>query len=287
VAEIHVETPEGITLRHEVAGPGTRTAAGLIDLLIFAAAWTALLLVLALSQFGDATGLTQFAFGLVFGGSLILAALYHIGFSLAMRGQTPGKRLLGVRTIDASGGPAGPLQHVLRGLFWPVETILFVFPIPLALILMTATQRAQRLGDLVAGTVVAREVRTAPAADPAPQQRWSELPRRRLPLVVAHAARLDARDLTFLRELLGRTGLAPASHAKLQSRAARHYLARLGLEDWIGATELAPRAVNLEIYLFLREARGADPRSPTPADPNRAAAEGAPDTARAAAASPR
>jgi hypothetical protein len=182
------------------------------------------------------------------------------------------------------------MQHVLRGIFWPLEAILLVFPVPIALILMTATERSQRLGDLVAGTVVVRDVRAPAAADPAPRKRWAELPRRRLSLALAHAAKLGARDLTLLRELLGRTNVTPAALRRLQRRAARLYLERLDLADALGASPPQPREVLLELYLFLRDARGGEPVTPPrrpPADPAPPGAEAVPDSAPAAGASPR
>jgi hypothetical protein len=191
---------------------------------------------------------------------------------------------------DANGGAATPMQHVLRGLFWPLEALVLVFPVPIALILMTATERSQRLGDLVAGTVVLREVRQSAAGDPAPRKRWADLPRRHLPLVLAHAAQLEARDLVLLRELLGRTDVAAPALRRLQRRAARLYLERLDLVHALRGATPEPRAVLLELYLFLRDARGGErvdatrPRRTDPA-PERAGAD--PDSARAAGASPR
>jgi len=286
VVDLLVETPEGITLRRELAGAGTRTLAALIDLAIFGLAWLVVVLGLSVIGAGDATGLSRFALGLLVGGIFLTPAVYQIAFTLWLRGQTPGKKIVGVRAVDAQGGDATALQLVLRGLFWPVEVALS-FPIPIALILMTATKRAQRLGDLIAGTVVVRERRRAAVAEPVPRQRWSELPTRRLPLVIAHAARLDARDLGLLRDLLSRTGIGRARLDRMRRRAARVYLRRLELEHVVAADGPSPREVLQELYLFLREARGDDPKRASRADPSRASEAAAPESAPAAAALPR
>lgn len=285
VKDLVVETPEGVTLRYELAGAGTRTAAGLVDLGVFLIAWLALLLFTFLVSMADATGLSQFALGVLVGGAVLLPAVYQIGFSWAWDGQTLGKRLLGIRALDVHGGAATRLQHVLRGLFWPFEALVFAFPVPVALILISATQRAQRLGDLVAGTVVLYDPRPMASAEPFARDRWSALPGRRLGLVPAHADRLDAGDQQLLRELLARVDLDDEARRRLFREAALWYLEKLGLMESAVQAGVAPRDVLRELYLFLRERRGADPappaatREPRPPAAAAAARGSAPDDA--------
>ena len=269
--DLLVETPEGVTLRYELAGAGTRAAAALVDLLVFSTIWNLLLFAVLIASAADPFGVSQFVFGVLVGGAVLLPAVYQIGFAWAWDGQTLGKRLLGTRVVDVHGGAASRLQHVLRGLFWPFEAILFVFPVPVALILISATKRAQRLGDLVAGTVVLYEPRPFASAEPHARERWSALPSRRLGLVPAHADRLDASDQQLLRELLARPGLDPGAARRLHAEAARTWREKLGQADAPGWDELAPREILRELYLFLRERRGGDPVTP-PAAPRPAGA---------------
>ena len=94
---------------------------------------------------------------------------YFIIFELVMQGQTPGKRVMGIRVINDNGAPAGYLQIVLRNLFklvdgsYPVQYVIGGS----ALIF---TKRTQRLGDLVAGTLVIREGKVADAG----RFKWSK-----------------------------------------------------------------------------------------------------------------
>ena len=257
--DLVVETPEGVSLRYEIAGAGSRTAAGLLDLAIFLIVWLSLTAIVLVVSMVDATGVSSFAVGLLGGGMLVLPAIYQIAFALSWNGQTPGKRLAGIRVADANGFTASPMQHVMRGLFWPFEAILLIFPIPFALILMVATERSQRLGDLVAGTVVLREPKPQAQTEPFKRDVWSKLPKHTLPLVPALAARLDSRDYRVLRSILGRSDLDSSARSRLHRRAARLYLQRLGMEDRVGDRGTEPRQVLREIYLFLRELRGMDP----------------------------
>jgi len=254
VSRLFVETPEGVRLRYELAGAGSRGAAALVDLAVFLLGFLLLLLVVFAASRVDPTGLSGFFAGLVAGGTLLGLVLYQVGFALLWGGRTPGKVLLGLRVADQHGHPAGALQHLLRGFFWPLE--ILPVPLSLGLILIAATERRQRLGDLVAGTVVLRERLPAEVAEPFPRDTWAALPRRYLGLTPALAARFDGQDLLFLRRLLGRPFDRERRDALLE-RSARHFAARL---DFPLPEDLPPEgaeALLRELYLHLRDARGA------------------------------
>lgn len=264
MTELVVETPEGVSLRYELAGAGSRAAAGLIDLTILVSLYMVVMLLVFVIATQDPTALSSVVFGLLAGGFLLLPALYQLGFTAFWDGRTPGKQILGLRVTDAAGYPAGTLQLLLRSLFWPLEAMVLVFPVPVSLILITLTERRQRLGDLVAGTVVLRERIPSVEAEPFPRETWSGLATKRLELVPALAARLDAEDDRFLRSLLGRRDLSRTSRGRLVQSAARRYLEVLGLGTEASTGRESAAAVLKEIYLFLREARGyAPPESPT------------------------
>lgn len=85
--------------------------------------------------------------------ALLVANLYHVIFE-GTTGRTPGKRALGIRVVDADGGRCTYRGATLRTLgrfvdFLPVGYLA-------AFVSMAATDRRQRLGDLLGGTVVVR-----------------------------------------------------------------------------------------------------------------------------------
>lgn len=89
----------------------------------------------------------------------VLGTLYHL-FLEGRYGQTPGKRLLGIVVVREDGTPctyaASTVRTVLRFVDWlPAAYLLGIASIAL-------TERHQRVGDLVAGTIV---VRAAEARD--------------------------------------------------------------------------------------------------------------------------
>jgi uncharacterized membrane protein SpoIIM required for sporulation/uncharacterized RDD family membrane protein YckC len=159
--QLHIDTPEQVPVGYALAGPGSRFAAFLLD---------ALLLIVSLAGVGLATLLTLV--GTVGWGGLgrpanwiIAAAIvglfvvvwgYFILFEGLWNGQTPGKRWMGLRVIHASGFPLTLPGAVIRNLV----RILDLQPFPTGLVggsFILFHPRAQRPGDLAAGTVVIRE----------------------------------------------------------------------------------------------------------------------------------
>ncbi len=151
---LEVETPENVTLGLDLAGLGSRALAALIDMAILGA-WS-LVVVLAssaLTIFGNAgpmaAAVTLMVLSLSFGA-------YFVLFEGLRNGQTPGKRLVGVRVVRETGHPitmgAAVMRNVLR--------LADVLPPPVYLVggtLVALHPKGQRLGDMAAGTVVVRD----------------------------------------------------------------------------------------------------------------------------------
>lgn len=249
MVQLVTATSEGVTLRQEIADAGSRLAAGLVD--VFVLIVLSLLLVLAVVALSslDRTGLSGFFGGLVIGGLAFLWVGYHVLFHRFAEGQTPGKMLASIRVVAVDGYPPSFLALLLRGLIWPIEVVV-TLPLPIGLYVIAFTPRRQRLGDLVAGTVVVHaRARRAPP-EPWANERWSELPERKLALSPMALAKLDARDVELLRRLVTRGSLSPDARRALFVEAARHYAERLELGPFEDA-----RVVLRELYLFARELR--------------------------------
>ncbi len=152
-----VEIPGGINLEAQVVGPIPRTFAFAIDLglrgiLVF-------VLSLASIPFGS--------FGL--GGGFLLIFLfavewfYPVLFEVFWRGQTPGKKVLGISVINDDLTPVTLGSSMLRNLLRTVDFLpLFYLA---GLVTMLSNRRFQRLGDLAAGTLV---ISVRESARPAP-----------------------------------------------------------------------------------------------------------------------
>lgn len=248
MTELVIETPEGVALRFELAGPGTRILAASIDALLFVLGFvgSALFLQLAGLGFGNAW---------LASGAVLLLVGYAFLFPLLLDGRTPGKLWIGIRVSDAQGFAPRTSQLFLRALFVPLEAVL-ILPVPLVWILIAATPRRQRLGDLVAGTLVLRERAPRAAPEPVPDLTWSTLENRVFPLDPAVARGFGGSDLGFLRDLLTRRDLDPEARRRLFLGAARHYA--LGFD--LAPAELGPseaRTLLREVFLLLREVNAA------------------------------
>ncbi len=147
---LSLEVAERGELLVPVAGLGRRMVAGLADVAVLAGAGLVVLaLILAIVPSPSLSGPIAFA---------VLALVPVVGplaFEIAWRGQTPGKRLLGLRVLSRDGGPARGGQLFLRNALRLVDFLPFGYFAGLTAMLFS--RDGQRLGDLVGGTVVARE----------------------------------------------------------------------------------------------------------------------------------
>jgi uncharacterized RDD family membrane protein YckC len=77
---------------------------------------------------------------------------YHVICDLVFRGQSLGKRLMGIRVVRSDGSPVDPGSSFLRNLLRFADTFFFCYPI--ALICMATSPGFRRLGDWAGGTLV-------------------------------------------------------------------------------------------------------------------------------------
>jgi uncharacterized RDD family membrane protein YckC len=129
---------------------GRRIGAALIDILLMALLFVLVGLALGEGESSDGGGSITLE-----GGSLLvylaLMLLYYFATE-ATSGQTVGKRLLGIRVVRADGAPAGAGPIAGRTALRLIDGLPTLYL--LGLIVMLATKRKQRIGDLAAGTVV-------------------------------------------------------------------------------------------------------------------------------------
>lgn len=167
--QLSIDTPELVSLEYPVAGIGSRAIACLIDYAIQMIAGGLVLTVLALiaamsppssapaaggsgakSSLSDAWA-TAIAFLIIF----IFQWGYFTLFEAFWNGRTPGKRLLRLRVMQQNGRSIGFLDALSRNLLRVADAIPGFYLV--GLIAVFATRRSQRLGDLVAGTIVVHE----------------------------------------------------------------------------------------------------------------------------------
>lgn len=139
-----VETPEGIDLYAQLAGPVPRILAYLIDVMLRAAVLCALSLVLYAA--GNA------GTGLLWVLAFVLEWFYPVLFEVYARGQTPGKKAMQLTVVNDDLTPINWSPSIVRNLLRAADFCPFAYF--LGLICMTLSRHFQRLGDLAAGTLV-------------------------------------------------------------------------------------------------------------------------------------
>lgn len=170
--ELKVLTPENVPLHLELAGLGTRFAALFIDLailvsglVVIAVAGIAMITTLSTVGMEDAaTAVVVLTVFVVFFG-------YFIFFETFWNGQTPGKRMLGLRVVGDGGFPITVFSAATRNLIRIVDFLPGFFGVGAIAVFVNAEHK--RLGDLAAGTVVIRErsseqLKYGPEGQPSP-----------------------------------------------------------------------------------------------------------------------
>jgi len=166
--------PEGVPVNFVITSLGARLGAQCLDLLLTCLAVVVFAVILAWSNLLPSETEKMVIVLLAF----ILRVPYYILSELVWNGRTPGKRIVGVRVINVNGRRLTPHQVTARNLMKEVEfftplTMMFAAPfmsgwsigltlvwVLTILIAPLANRRRQRLGDMVAGTLVVDNPRT-------------------------------------------------------------------------------------------------------------------------------
>ncbi len=200
-------TPEAVALEFTTANVGSRILAFVIDLAIVSVVSFLGILPLALT---DAT-LPEWLVASIL---VILIPAWYFGYftvsETLWRGRTVGKAALGLRVVTKEGGPVRFRHAAVRTLLGLVD-----FGIGsgfFAILLILFTRDNQRLGDLLAGTLVLRERSGLPA--PAPIS--FEVPTGLEPFVTT----LDVSGLTIEQYQAVRTFLLRTRSLPAQPRAS-------------------------------------------------------------------
>ena len=213
---LRIPSVTGVDVELTIAGPGGRSYAFVIDwhirFLAAAAWWFA-------GTFALAGGLLALRPGdlgpnyvfLVVLPSLAIYFLYHPVLEVLLRGQTPGKRMAGVRLVAlAHGGTPGIGALLVRNVFRLVDALPSFYAI--GLVTTMVTKNAALIGDIAAGTVLV----------------YDEAPREALlgQLSARAVERLGLAQAQLVRELLDRW---PQLGGGARVKLASDLLARAGV----------------------------------------------------------
>ena len=156
-----IETPERVAFTYDVAGLGTRVIAYLIDLAIrggvLMLGFVAFFVIRETQGIGGISSAVRAAGIVAF---FLLQWGYVTLFEAFWNGQTPGKRVMGIRVIKDGGFPAPLVDVALRNVMRVVDFLPLFYGIGAICIFLS--KRHQRLGDIVSGTLVVRQTTSHP-----------------------------------------------------------------------------------------------------------------------------
>jgi uncharacterized RDD family membrane protein YckC len=143
-----VLTTEKVPFTYRVAGVGSRFLAWTVDgALLVVLGFVGVMLGNVLERGRQGTGMAVIMLWI-----FALRWTYFLLFEWLWQGQTPGKRLLGIRVIQVRGSSISFYPAVVRNLLRVVDGLPFFYALGFAVAACDRTQR--RLGDLAAGTLV-------------------------------------------------------------------------------------------------------------------------------------
>jgi uncharacterized RDD family membrane protein YckC len=210
------ETPEGILLQLRLAGPVVRACAWSIDAAI------KMVLYAAIGMLNAFIGGVGVALMLI--GFFLVEWFYPVLFEV-YNGATPGKKAMGLLVVHDNGTPVSVAASLLRNLLRVAD----FFPVlyGAGLVSMLSNRRFQRLGDLVAGTLVIyreRELKeiTIPQVSPRPPPQRLSVEELRNIITFAERSKslTEERRIELANQLVELTGLqGPAAVQELYAYA--------------------------------------------------------------------
>lgn len=204
-----IETPEGVAIEVTLAGLASRFGAAALDVLIQGVLLLVVTLALTLAGSNLSGDLGVFLLGI---GTLVVALIvlgYYIVFEALNAGRTPGKAAFGIQVATVDGTPLSLGAVSLRTLMRLIDFLPAAYAI--GAVAIVTSNRNQRVGDMVANTIVIRTrtpVVAAAAPVETPTEGWDV------------SAVTDGQLALVRRFTMRRTELAPEARHRLAAELA-------------------------------------------------------------------
>lgn len=194
--EARVLTTQNVTINYKVAHIGERLLARLIDLAFFAAylflSSYAVGMIVAGMSFENMSTFSSLLYSLI----LLPVMTYTLWCESLLNGRSFGKLIMGLKVVKTDGTPAGIGEFAFRWLMRMFEGEVSLFTclaLPVALI----SGKSQRIGDMVADTIVIKikqgtSLRNTIIQQINPQYR----------VVFPQVAYLTDRDMNVIRDIM-------------------------------------------------------------------------------------
>ena len=223
---LRVRTPESIAFSYELAGLGSRFLAVSIDIalqilvvigIVWALAYSYSHLPHSMVRAASRPTKIEESLAYAFIAAIIFLIFfgYFIIFESFWNGQTPGKRLMGLRVVRDGGYPADFASIAIRNLIRVGEMTAGLYAISAIVALLSPENK--RLGDMAAGTLVVRDARAAKLASLLGEESAAQRP----------AMLNDDERALIDRFVARRDGMAPGNRAVMAARIAERVRPRV------------------------------------------------------------
>jgi len=223
---LRIRTPEGVVFTQTLAGPVVRFVAWFVDVAAISTIMGVLGKLISLLGLLSEDIASAF-FVLTY---FVVSIGYGLAFEWLWRGQTPGKKLVRLRVIDAEGLKLGFHQIVMRNLLRFVDTLPLFYVV--GGIACWLSPRFQRLGDIAANTIVVRvPVFAEPEVDKLAEGRFNSL--RRYPHLEARLRQQVGQEeaAIALQALLRRDDFEPAARIELFSELSEYFRGKVAFPE--------------------------------------------------------
>lgn len=185
---ISVQTTQNVSIQYPVASVGDRILAHLLDRIILIG-----YSIVVVAAF------INMELEVMWVWVMFLAVpwlFYFLLFEIFMNGQSPGKRVMNIQVVRLDGTEPGIGDYILRWVFSLVD--FYILSGAIAVVVIAANGRGQRLGDIVAGTSVVKLI--------APREITANevfiVPDNSYQPVFPQAMQLEARDIELIQRAL-------------------------------------------------------------------------------------
>ncbi len=153
MSELSINTTQNVTINFTAASIGHRILAFGVDLLIMIAYMTSFLLILNYTGFSHIlNGLDSWSQRAVQALIFLPVMFYSLFFETFFEGQSLGKKLVRIKVVKIEGYQASFGDYLIRWLFRLIDIVISSGVVGFISIIMN--KKAQRLGDMAAGTSV-------------------------------------------------------------------------------------------------------------------------------------
>ena len=149
---IDILTTQNVTINYELAEVRDRLFAFIIDLLILIVG------LVILTRIILATGIVANEDYVVYFVVFPILFFYHFVFEILLDGQSPGKKMLGIKVVKLTGTEPSLNDYLMRWAMRPLDIFFSLGSI--GIMLISSSEKGQRLGDIVANTTVIKTIPT-------------------------------------------------------------------------------------------------------------------------------